>query len=66
MSHAPPPVLNYDVLSAVIEHIETETLLSLMLCCGALYQDGVRVLLSEPTSLAISPRSHLRKQRALF
>ncbi|KAI0767629.1 hypothetical protein C8Q74DRAFT_1370373 [Fomes fomentarius] len=41
-----PPVLNHDVLNAVVEYAETETLLSLMLCCRALYQDGVRVLLT--------------------
>ncbi|KAI0788328.1 hypothetical protein C8Q74DRAFT_1367070 [Fomes fomentarius] len=50
MSH-PPHLLNHDVLSAVLEHAETEILLSLALCCRALYQDGVRVLLAEPVCL---------------
>ncbi len=50
MSH-PPPVLNYDVLSTVLEQAERETLLSLMLCCRTLYQEGVRVLLADPVCL---------------
>ncbi|KAI0750488.1 hypothetical protein C8Q74DRAFT_1222632 [Fomes fomentarius] len=50
MSH-PAPVLNYDVLGTVVEHAETKTLLSLMLCCRTLYEDGVRVLLAEPVRL---------------
>ncbi|KAI0750441.1 hypothetical protein C8Q74DRAFT_1374028 [Fomes fomentarius] len=50
MSHA-PPVLNHDVMRAVVEHAERNTVLSLMLCCGALHQDCVRVLLAEPVYL---------------
>ncbi|KAI0750485.1 hypothetical protein C8Q74DRAFT_1374063 [Fomes fomentarius] len=67
MSH-PLPSLNRDILSAVVEHAETETLLSLMLCCRALYQDSVRLQSRyvSTMSLAFSTRSHLRGQRALL
>lgn len=55
MSH-PPPVLNHDVMRTVVEHAERKTVLSLMLCCRSLYQDGVPVLLAEPVCLGQEDR----------
>ncbi len=59
MSHLPPVLnVNHDVLSTVLEHAEANTLLSLMLCCRALYQDGVRVLLAKPARIDTFYRGH--------
>ncbi len=65
MSH-PPHLLSHDVLSAVLEHADMETLLSLMLCCHTLYQDGVRVLLAEPVCLDQTWEDSKKKLRVIW
>ncbi len=65
MSHS-PPVLNHDVLNAVVEYAETETLLSLMLCCRVFYQYGVRVLLARPACIDRYYWFEHKKDRAVW